>query len=98
MSSGGFFAGISRFFGLDGPAPIQPARLQRRIDTLERQVEFLARHLDIDPRRLPQAPPACSPEVVQLVRNGQKIQAIKLHREQTGLGLAEAKHDVDEIG
>lgn len=36
-----------------------------------------------------------SPEVRQLVRDKQKIQAIKLLREQTGWGLKEAKDRVD---
>ncbi|OJV91286.1 MAG: hypothetical protein BGO39_26945 [Chloroflexi bacterium 54-19] len=39
--------------------------------------------------------PSLSPEVHQLVMNKQKIQAIKLVREQTGLGLKEAKDLVD---
>jgi ribosomal protein L7/L12 len=39
--------------------------------------------------------PSLSPEVRQLVRDKQKIQAIKLVRQQTGLGLKEAKDLVD---
>ncbi len=95
----GFWHGVSRYFGLDGPdvPPVSAHRLQRRVDTLEQQVEFLTRQLDVDPRRLPQSAPACSPEVIRLAREGKKIHAIKLHREQTGLGLAEAKADIDAI-
>jgi hypothetical protein len=37
------------------------------------------------------------PEVMELARQGQKIAAIKLYREQTGAGLAEAKHAVDQM-
>lgn len=36
-----------------------------------------------------------SPEVHELAQQGKLIQAIKLHREQTGLGLAEAKAAVE---
>lgn len=36
-------------------------------------------------------------EVKRLVRSGEKIQAIKLYRELTGLGLAEAKEDVERL-
>ncbi|MFA9271585.1 hypothetical protein LRS13_21840 [Svornostia abyssi] len=36
-----------------------------------------------------------SAEVRGMAQNGQLIQAIKLHREQTGLGLAEAKAVVE---
>jgi ribosomal protein L7/L12 len=37
------------------------------------------------------------PDVVALAREGKTIQAIKLHREMTGLGLAEAKEAVDRL-
>ncbi len=36
-------------------------------------------------------------EVTRLVQSGQKIQAIKLYREMTGLGLAEAKEAVERL-
>ena len=35
------------------------------------------------------------PDVVQLARSGNKMAAIKLYREYTGVGLAEAKYFVD---
>jgi len=40
---------------------------------------------------------AIDPEVLRLARTGQKIAAIKLLREQTGLGLKEAKDVVDGL-
>ena len=40
------------------------------------------------------APPA---DVVELVRSGQLIHAIKRWRELTGVGLAEAKNEIDEL-
>ena len=39
-------------------------------------------------------PPA---EVVEALRAGNLIEAIRLWRERTGLGLAEAKHQVEEV-
>ena len=36
-----------------------------------------------------------SPEVRDLARRGRKIEAIKLHREQTGVGLKDAKDAVE---
>lgn len=72
-------------------------RLQRRIDTLERQIVELAKLVDVDPRRLPQAAPVCSPQVVELAQAGKQIEAIKLHREQTGADLLTAKNDVEAI-
>ena len=46
-------------------------------------------------------PPADVPwmsEVQVLASQGQKIQAIKLYRERTGVGLAQAKDAVDRMG
>ena len=37
------------------------------------------------------------PRVIELVQAGQEIQAIKLYRELTGLGLKEAKDAVDKL-
>jgi ribosomal protein L7/L12 len=42
--------------------------------------------------------PAYQLEVMALVRAGNKIEAIKLFREATGCGLAEAKEAVDRLG
>lgn len=37
------------------------------------------------------------PQIVDLLRRGKKIEAIKVHREQTGSGLKEAKDVVEEV-
>jgi ribosomal protein L7/L12 len=36
-------------------------------------------------------------ELQQLINNGQKIQAIKLYRQLTGVGLKEAKESVEQL-
>ena len=41
---------------------------------------------------------AASPAVLDLVRQGNKIAAIKQYREETGVGLREAKDFVDSLG
>ena len=38
-----------------------------------------------------------SDEVIVAVDGGRKIEAIKILREQTGLGLADAKHRIDRL-
>ena len=38
-----------------------------------------------------------SEDVIAAVDNGRKIEAIKLLREETGLGLADAKHAIDAL-
>jgi hypothetical protein len=42
--------------------------------------------------------PALPEEFYALVRKGKKIQAIKMYRELTGVGLKEAKDFVDRLG
>jgi ribosomal protein L7/L12 len=72
------------------------ARLRERIRVLEAQTAQLYRHLDLDPdAAVPPPSNDLDPEVVQLINSGKKINAIKLHRERTGLGLKEA-HDAIE--
>lgn len=72
------------------------AELQRRVAKLERTVTFLLDQLHI---KYVDAPPAgVSPEVFAAVQKGNKIEAIKIYREQTGLGLKEAKDFIDSLG
>ena len=62
---------------------------------LERKVDLILQHLGIT--YVETAPPCpLSPEVQDLARDpSRKIAAIKLHREQTGVGLKEAKDAVE---
>lgn len=60
-----------------------------RIDRLERKIGLVLEHLGID------YGVKLSEQVKELARQGQKIQAIKLLREETGIGLAEAKEAVE---
>jgi len=79
----------------------------RRIAELERKVADLYRRLgQAEPTALTDgsgfsepAPAVASedPRVIELIQKGNLIQAIKLYRELTGLGLAEAKDAVDEL-
>lgn len=68
--------------------------LQRlAIRRLERKLDALLQHHGIELRS------KLSPGVLELLRDpNKKIAAVKLHREQTGASLAEAKKDVDEYG
>ena len=63
-------------------------RRQRRI---ERKVDLILKHLGIDPDQ------GVNPQVMELVKAGQKIRAIKVYREQTGAGLKEAKEFVEGL-
>src|SRR5262245_20800607 len=57
-------------------------------------VEALERGGDIS---VGQTGEACEREVIALVANGAKIQAIRLYRERTGAGLKEAKDAVEAM-
>ena len=58
---------------------------------LERKVDLILTHLGLDPNQ------GMDETIVELVKSGQKIQAIKLYREQTGAGLKEAKDYVEGL-
>jgi ribosomal protein L7/L12 len=58
---------------------------------LERKLDLILKHLGIDPN------PGVNEQVLELMKSGQKIQAIKLYREQTGVGLKEAKDYVEGL-
>ncbi|MYT30627.1 MULTISPECIES: ribosomal protein L7/L12 [unclassified Streptomyces] len=64
--------------------------LERRLARLERKVDVVMAHLgveeEVDPRMA---------EVDALLAQDKKIAAIKLYREVTGAGLAEAKEAVE---
>jgi ribosomal protein L7/L12 len=67
-----------------------------RLRKLETQVAYLYRHLGLDPAdAVPTASGGLDADVVQLINSGNKIHAIKLYRERTGLGLAEAKDAIE---
>ncbi len=89
--------GLSSYLGLTGgfDAQSEVRRLRREVDLLKQQVEMLARAQQVDLGRV-QPPLPVSKAVIALLAQGKDIAAIKAHREETGLGLAEAKQDIDE--
>jgi ribosomal protein L7/L12 len=68
--------------------------LRSRINELEDRLNFLYRRLDIEYAD-PNSNPALSPQIQEVLRRGNKIEAIKIYRELTGAGLAEAKQAID---
>jgi ribosomal protein L7/L12 len=69
-------------------------QLRSRVNELEDRLKFLYRRLDIEYAN-PALDPAMSSQIQEALRNGNKIEAIKLYREMTGVGLAEAKQAID---
>jgi len=63
----------------------------QRLERLERKVDLILTHLGLDPEQRVNA------RVAELIRSGQKIEAIKLYRKQTGVGLKDAKEYVESL-
>jgi len=81
----------------------QIAEMTARIADLERKVDWLYRASGYNsgyPDAVAHVPASAgvSAEVLELVRRGLKIQAIKRYRDQTGVGLKEAKDVIDGLG
>ena len=70
-------------------------QLRSRINELEDRLKFIYRRLGIEYAD-PNSAPELSPQIQDALRRGNKIEAIKLYRELTGLGLAEAKSVIDK--
>jgi ribosomal protein L7/L12 len=62
-----------------------------RVARIERKLDMLLKHSGVD------AAGANAEMLAALVREGKKIEAIKLYREMTGCGLAEAKEHVESL-
>lgn len=68
----------------------------RRIRHLEQRMEQIAAHLGLPPLT-DAVSQQLGPEFEQALLAGKKIQAIKIYRQATGDGLAEAKAAVEQI-
>lgn len=70
--------------------------LKVRVAELEEKVDFLFHSLKLQYN--PEATDSgIDPEIQALVRQGKKIEAIKRLRDQTHMGLAQAKDAIEEI-
>ncbi len=69
-------------------------QLRQRVTKLERQIAFLMENLGVE---YEDEPDQVSPEIIELVRRGKKLEAIKLYREETGVGLKAAKEFIDSL-
>lgn len=65
--------------------------MRARLRRVERKLTLLLRFMQVDLSQ----PISLSPAVQELARSGKKIEAIKAHRKETGVGLAEAKEAVE---
>lgn len=71
--------------------------LEERIARLERTVAYLMEHLKLIENEGFRPRNTLPPQILELIQRGKKIEAIKLYREHTGVGLKEAKDAVEEL-
>ena len=76
------------------PTESEILALKSRIDELESRLKFIYRRLNLEYAD-PNSDPVLSPQIQDALRKGNKIEAIKIYRELTGVGLAEAKQVID---
>ncbi|MEX0676681.1 MAG: ribosomal protein L7/L12 [Pirellulales bacterium] len=62
-----------------------------RLRSIDRKLDLVLTNLGIDPGQ------GLDKQIADLLRSGQKIEAIKLYRAQTGVGLKEAKDYVEGL-
>ncbi len=77
------------------PDDMEFAQLNARVATLERAVAFLLAQTGSNYHDSP--PIMEHGDIAELKRRGKLIDAIKLYRTKTGVGLAEAKQFVDNL-
>lgn len=69
-------------------------QLRARVKELEDRLKFIYEHLRIE---YTDNPDAKNKEVIEMIKAGNKIGAIKVYREIYNVGLAEAKEAIDRI-
>lgn len=62
-----------------------------RLQRVERKLDAIISHLGVVMN------PGVDPQLLELVRAGKKIEAIKFYRESSGVGLKEAKDFVESL-
>lgn len=71
------------------------SELRKRVERLEGRMDFLFRSLGINDNGTPAWKP--SPRVLDLLKRGKKVEAIKALREESGASLKDAKIFIDGI-
>jgi ribosomal protein L7/L12 len=76
-------------------AEIEIQKLNRRISQLEGQVAFLYKHLGME--FVPESAPTDDARIVDALKKGNKIDAIRLYREINNVGAQDAINAVNEM-
>ena len=78
-----------------GPQPAGSPSLHRQLQRIEGKLDLILQHLGLEFPE--QAQDSWMDEVQALANSGRKIEAIKVYREATGVGLKEAKDAVEAM-
>jgi ribosomal protein L7/L12 len=84
---------LSVYFGVTSARQTEIAKLRKEIDQIQGKLDALLTQAGVKYER-PQV--QLSPAVQGAVNGGRKIEAIKLLRRETGMGLADAKEIIEE--
>ena len=68
--------------------------LRQRVARLERHIDFLTQAMGLE---YEDQPSAVSPQLIDLLRRGKKIQAIKVYRQTTGASLKASKEYIETL-
>lgn len=75
----------------------ESARTNERLLKLELMLGAIIEHLNIDFDFQAEMKKQLSASVIEAIENGRKIEAIKLYRKETGVGLAEAQRIIEMV-
>jgi hypothetical protein len=70
--------------------------IARRVRLLEKKIDMIMEHLGLEFDD-DEVGGSIDPNILEAIRHGNKIEAIRIYREQTGFGLKEAKDVIDEL-
>jgi hypothetical protein len=82
---------------MDDFARAQIQALQRRVDDLEHHMRMVYEHAGLDTSALHRDAPAVDPQLVEMLRAGRMVQAIKVYADQNGVDLMTAKQAIERI-
>jgi hypothetical protein len=82
---------------MDDFARAQIQALQRRVDDLEHNLRLVFEHTGLDTATLHRNAPPVDPQLVEMLRAGRMVQAIKVYADTHGVDLMTAKTAVEVI-
>lgn len=78
--------------------PVDRVTVEQRLAAIEEKLDLVLARLGAAVQDAPAAWASQDTDpVLELVRQGKKIQAIKVYRERTGVGLRQAKDAIDSM-